>query len=70
METITLKVEGMSCGHCVQSVKQALESVEGVSLAQVDLARGEAIVSLDPDKAGTAHLASAVDQAGYKVVET
>mgnify|MGYP000991468328 FL=1 len=33
----TVHVEGMSCQHCVQHVKSALESIKGVSSAKVDL---------------------------------
>ena len=36
--TVALKVEGMTCGGCVGGVKRALEAVEGVSSATVDLA--------------------------------
>lgn len=39
-----IKIEGMSCAHCVSSVKQALEQVPGVTDAAVDLAAGEASV--------------------------
>ena len=32
---ITMKIEGMQCGHCSSRVKAALEKVEGVSSAEV-----------------------------------
>ena len=38
----SLKISGMSCGHCVQAVKQALENVEGLKNVEVDLETGEA----------------------------
>jgi len=38
----TLKITGMSCGHCVQAVKQALENVDGLTNVQVHLETGEA----------------------------
>ena len=44
MKTIHLKVDGMSCGHCVAAVKKALEAIEGVHSAEVNLDPGEAIV--------------------------
>ena len=40
VETITketIKVEGMSCGHCEMRVKKAVEAVEGVQKAEVNL---------------------------------
>jgi copper chaperone CopZ len=60
-----LRVEGMSCQHCVKHVKEALESVRGVSKAEVALEKKEAVVegmSLDD-----AALKSAVAEAGYNV---
>jgi copper chaperone CopZ len=37
----TLKVKGMSCQHCVNSTRKALESIPGISNIQIDLAKGE-----------------------------
>jgi len=70
METITLKVEGMTCAGCVRSVKKVLEGVPGVRGAEVSLERGEAKVALDPVPAGgvdtLAALKAAVEAAGYE----
>ena len=66
MSQITLKVEGMTCNHCKMHVEKALRSVSGVENAQVDLAKGEAVVT------GTASreaLIKAVEDAGYSVKE-
>ena len=38
----TLKIKGMSCQHCVGSVKKALEKVAGLSQVSVNLEAGEA----------------------------
>ena len=47
---LTLKIQGMTCGHCVMSVKQALSAVPGVLIpVAVSLERGEAILQGDPD---------------------
>jgi copper chaperone len=67
MESITLKVQGMTCQGCVRSVKKVLEGVPGVNDAEVSLERGEARVSFDPARAGPAQLRDAVEQAGYGV---
>src|SRR5918912_549226 len=32
MERMTLKIDGMSCGHCVKAVKSALEGIDGVAV--------------------------------------
>jgi copper chaperone len=39
---ITIKIKGMSCQHCVNSARKALEAVPGISNIQIDLAKGEA----------------------------
>jgi len=39
---ITIKIKGMSCQHCVNSTRKALEAVPGISNIQIDLAKGEA----------------------------
>lgn len=59
-----LKVEGMSCNHCVASVKKALESVEGVSEANVLLEEKRAEVKLDKEVSSD-ELVKAVEEAGY-----
>ena len=42
---ITLKVDGMTCGHCVAAVSRALAQVPGVErVVEVSLERGEAIL--------------------------
>lgn len=61
-----LFIEGMSCGHCVSHVKEALEEIDGVTLVEVNLegkyARVEGVAS-DED------LKAAVEEAGYDVVQ-
>lgn len=46
MEKATLKVGGMSCGHCVKAVQQALATVDGATAEQVAI--GSATVVFDP----------------------
>lgn len=69
MATTTLKVTGMTCGHCVSSVTEALESVAGVEHAQVDLQNGRATVEYDATRTSPDALASAVTEEGYKAEE-
>jgi len=63
-ETI-LKIEGMTCMHCKMSVEKALKGVAGVTSAQVDLAKNQAVVTGEADRTA---MAKAVEAAGYKVV--
>jgi copper chaperone len=69
VKTITLKVKGMSCGHCVQAVTGALENVDGVTGAEVDLQRGWAQVVFDEMRATPAQLVGAVMDEGYTAEE-
>jgi copper chaperone len=65
METISLNVTGMSCGHCKAAVQNALASQPGVRAATVDLERGTARVEYDPSAVSPAQLTAAVADEGY-----
>ena len=67
METITLKVDGMTCGGCVASVTRALTRVPGVSDVAVMLQAGTAKVEFDPTKTNVPALRTAIEDAGYDV---
>jgi len=60
---ITLTVNGMHCDHCQSSVQSALEGVDGVTAASVDLDGGSATVEGTADVAA---LIDAVSEAGYE----
>ena len=62
MNTTELTVSGMTCGHCQTAVTKALQGVEGVTDAQVDLASGKVTVTGTPDP--QALVAAIVDE-GY-----
>ena len=62
--TIELKVEGMSCQHCVAAVTNAIHEHDEAAQVEVDLASGRVTVeSVQPAETVTA----AIDEAGYKV---
>jgi len=67
MATTTIKVQGMTCNHCVMRVAKALKAVPGVQDAKVDLQKAVAIVSYDDAKVSADKLSVAVVEAGYKV---
>ena len=66
IDTRTYTVSGMTCGHCVLSVKEEIGEIEGVQSVDVDLASGRV------DVAGTdvtdEQVRAAVSEAGYAVV--
>ena len=63
--TKQLKISGMSCGHCVDHVKSALEGVDGVSQADVSLESNQAEVTLSAEVID-GDLVEAVEAAGYQ----
>jgi len=65
MSEKVLQIEGMTCMHCKMSVEKALKGVLGVTGAQVDMAKKQAVVSGSADQAV---MAKAVADAGFKVV--
>lgn len=66
MTTQTLEIGGMTCGHCLRMVQQALASVDGVTLD--DLRIGKAKVTFDETKVSADAVAEAVRDAGYEVL--
>ena len=61
---LDLMVEGMTCGHCVRAVTDALGPLPGVSKVSVDLAKGQVLVSGDPDPDA---VRQAIEAEGYTV---
>ena len=60
---MTLKIDGMSCGHCVSAVRSALEGVEGVTVERVEI--GSAALRYDPERARPEAIVGAVADEGY-----
>ncbi len=69
MKETTLRIEGMSCQMCVKHVTQALQGLEGVKKAEVDLTQGIAQVQYEPNQVGLPEFRTAVSEAGYLLVE-
>lgn len=63
----TIRIEGMSCGHCSARVTKALEALEGISAVTVDLEAGTAVIEA-ADAVSEAALREAIDDAGYDVL--
>ncbi|MFO0551958.1 MAG: heavy metal-associated domain-containing protein [Polyangiaceae bacterium] len=63
--TTTLEVTGMTCGSCVRHVKQALERIDGVERAEVQLTPGRAAVK---HRVGLTaqELLGAIEEEGYE----
>ena len=60
-----LIIEGMSCNHCVNAVKEALGTINSVKVEAVEIGRA----SIEADDAGIAQARAAIEDDGYKVLE-
>jgi copper ion binding protein len=63
----TLKIEGMSCDHCVKHVTEALQGIAGVKSAKVSLKDKNAVVD-HADGVSLDSMKAAVTEAGYETV--
>ena len=65
MATVTLNIDGMTCGGCVKSVTKVLNGLDGVRSATVSLENKNAQVEFDEGKIQIAQLVEAVEDAGF-----
>lgn len=66
--TKTIYVTGMSCGHCVQRVKNALGSIDGVTDVTVNLEEKRVVLQSNQEITNEV-LIEVIDDAGYDVTE-
>ncbi|MFW5998637.1 MAG: heavy-metal-associated domain-containing protein [Bacillota bacterium] len=64
----TIKIEGMSCGHCEQHVKKELESLSGINSVEVSADKGTAELELETE-VEMSKIKDAVEKAGYEFIE-
>ncbi len=71
MTTTTLKVLGMTCGHCVAAVTDELSALDGVTDVTVDLVSGGAstVTVISETGLDDAAVRGAVDEAGYELAD-
>jgi len=66
MANAVLKVEGMTCGHCVSSVEKAVADAGAVG--KVDLANKKVTVDFDETKVTIEAVKAAIEDQGYDIV--
>jgi len=64
MKTV-LKIDGMSCQHCVMAVKKEIQKLD---VKNLDVKIGEATVEFDESKVNEENIKKAIEEAGYIVV--
>lgn len=67
LETANLTVEGMSCGHCVGSIKNSVGALNGVKQVNVDLMSKKVVVEYDPQRINTQTIKNTIEDQGYEV---
>ncbi|MGE7880620.1 copper chaperone CopZ [Bacillus sp. NPDC094077] len=67
MEQLTLKVEGMSCGHCVNSIEGSVKELNGVEQVKVQLAEGTVEVTIDSSVVTLKDIVAVIEDQGYDI---
>lgn len=63
--TTTIKIDGMSCQHCVMAVKKEIQKLE---INNLEVKIGEASIEFDENKTSVQNIVDAVTEAGYEVI--
>lgn len=66
MTDAVLNIKGMTCDHCVKSVRKALVELDGVDSAEVDLKNQKAAVRYDESRISIDRLRETVRKIGYE----
>ena len=65
VDTVTLHIEGMTCGGCTLATRTVLERLEGVAKAEVSYEKKRAVVTYDPARVTVAQMIAAVATLKY-----
>jgi copper chaperone len=66
MNTFTVSVSGMTCGHCASSVQDEVSQIPGVNTVDVDLRSGTVTIE-SQSPLESAAIKNAVEEAGYQL---
>lgn len=66
-QVMTFDVEGMSCNHCVNSIKNAVGALDGVKQVDVDLKGKKVTVGVSAGKTTAQAIREAIEDQGYEV---
>ena len=64
-----IKVDGMSCDHCKNTIESALAKINGVRTAEVDFDKNEVRVDYNDELVSTKDLHDTIEDQGYDVKE-
>ncbi|HSO57823.1 MAG: copper chaperone CopZ [Paenisporosarcina sp.] len=67
VDRVTLKVEGMSCGHCVKSIENSVSAISGVDKVEVQLDSGIVNVEFNKDVVVVEQITNTIEEQGYTI---
>ncbi|MGL6200737.1 MAG: heavy-metal-associated domain-containing protein [Lachnospiraceae bacterium] len=68
MKKETIKVEGMSCGHCEIAVQDAIRKLPGINKAKANKRKKQAVIDYDESQVSLEQIVSAVNAIGYDAI--
>jgi copper chaperone len=67
VDHVTLKVEGMTCGHCVKAIENSVTAISGVDNVQVHLENGTVEVEFNKDVVVIEQITNTIEEQGYTI---
>ncbi|MCE4050800.1 MULTISPECIES: copper chaperone CopZ [Bacillaceae] len=67
MQSVTLNVQGMSCGHCVKAVEESVGELEGINQVSVKLDKALVEVSFNETQVSLDKIKETIEDQGYDV---
>ena len=64
-----LKVDGMTCQHCAQTVSDVVGKLAGIQKVEVNLEKKEVSVKFDESQTGSDEISSKITALGFEVVK-
>ena len=67
MRQETIKVEGMTCQHCVQTISEALNNITGLNTVNVDLVKKEVSVKFNENETKLKKIFDKIIEVGFEL---
>jgi copper chaperone len=67
LDNVTLKVHGMSCGHCVKVIEEGVGKFSGINVVSVDLQYAQVTVNYNKDEVCLGSIKETIEKQGYDV---
>ena len=67
MRQETIKVEGMTCQHCVQTITEALNNITGLNTVNVDLVKKEVSIKFNENETKLKKIFDKIIEVGFEL---